>query len=62
MPAQFVEAAGRLGLRERATNRMIDSIVDAADEWPDRCEEIGFDTRRTELLTDILRSRITTLK
>jgi serine/threonine-protein kinase HipA len=59
--AQFVEAAGRLGVRERAASRMIDSIVDAAEEWPDRCEEIGFDTRQTELLTDILRSRITTL-
>jgi serine/threonine-protein kinase HipA len=58
----FMDAAVRLGLRERATSRMIDSIVDAAGEWPDRCEEIGFTDRQTELLTDMLRSRIETLK
>jgi serine/threonine-protein kinase HipA len=58
----FMDAAARLGLRERATSRMIDSIVDAAERWPDRCEEIGFTDRQTELLTDMLRSRIHTLK
>ena len=60
--AHFIDAASRLGLRERATARMIDSIVDSAGEWPDRCEEIGFTARQTELLTDLLRSRLETLR
>jgi serine/threonine-protein kinase HipA len=60
--AHFMEAAAHLGLRERATSRMIDSIVDAAGEWPNRCEEIGFTDRQTELLTDMLRARLETLK
>jgi serine/threonine-protein kinase HipA len=60
--AHFMDAASRLGLRERATARMIDSIVDSAGEWPNRCEEIGFTDRQTELLTDLLRSRLETLK
>jgi serine/threonine-protein kinase HipA len=60
--AHFMESAASLGLRERAMSTMIDSIADVADGWPDRCGEIGFDTRQTELLADFLRSRIHTLK
>jgi serine/threonine-protein kinase HipA len=41
---------------------MIDSVVHAAGEWPDRCAEIGFDTRQTQLLAEMLRARIETLK
>jgi serine/threonine-protein kinase HipA len=58
----FIEAATRMGLRERAPSRMIDSIIDAAGAWVDRCDEIGFTARQTELLTNLLRSRIATLK
>jgi serine/threonine-protein kinase HipA len=58
----FIEAATRMGLRERAPSRMIDSIVDAAEAWADRCHEIGFTARQTKLLTNMLRSRIATLK
>jgi serine/threonine-protein kinase HipA len=58
----FIEAATRMGLRERATSRMIDSIVDRAGAWVDRCEEIGFTARQTELLTETLQSRLATLK
>jgi serine/threonine-protein kinase HipA len=60
--SHFIEAATRMGIRERATSRMIDSIVEAAEDWPDRCAEIGFTARQTELLTNLLRSRIKTLK
>lgn len=60
--SHFVEAANRLGLRERATCRMIDDVLDAAEPWHDRCEEIGFTTRQTDLLANMLRSRIATLK
>jgi serine/threonine-protein kinase HipA len=60
--SHFIEAATRMGIRERATSRMIDSIVEAAEDWPDRCVEIGFTARQTELLTKLLRSRIKTLK
>lgn len=60
--AHFLYAAEQLGLRTRAPSKMIDSIVHAAAEWPDRCIEIGFDTRQTQLLADMLRARIETLK
>lgn len=60
--AHFLYAAEQLGLRSRAPSKMIDSVVHAAGEWPDRCAEIGFDTRQTRLLADMLRSRIETLR
>jgi serine/threonine-protein kinase HipA len=41
---------------------MIDEIIDAAQGWPDRCQEIGFDGRRTELLAEMLRARIKSLE
>jgi serine/threonine-protein kinase HipA len=58
----FIEAATRLGLRERATATLIDTIVEAALPWSDRCAEVGFSARQTELLGNMLRSRIETLK
>jgi serine/threonine-protein kinase HipA len=58
----FIEAAKRLGLRERAVAGMIDEIIDAAEDWPDRCQEIGFDDRQTELLAEMLHTRIKSLK
>lgn len=58
----LLESAARLGLRSRAPARMIDEIVDAAQQWPARCDEIGFTTRQTELLSEMLWSRIATLK
>lgn len=54
----FVEAGARLGLRERATNRMIDALIEVAATWADRCEEIGFTDRDTERLANLLRERI----
>ncbi|MCV7377499.1 protein kinase [Mycobacterium alsense] len=57
----FMEAAARLGLRERAPASMINDVVDGAAQWPDRCDQIGFDERKTELLSEMLRSRIATL-
>jgi serine/threonine-protein kinase HipA len=60
--ANFIDAAEQLGLRERATAGMINEIIDAAQGWPDRCQEIGFDDRRTELLAEMLRARIKSLE
>ncbi|MED5811160.1 type II toxin-antitoxin system HipA family toxin [Mycolicibacterium sp. 050232] len=60
--ANFVDAGERLGIRARATSRMIDELVDAAYDWPDRCGQIGFDDRQTELLADMLRTRLGSLK
>lgn len=60
--AHFVDAGERLGLRPRATSRMIDSIVDGAQDWPSRCGDIGFDDRQTELLAQMLRKRIGSLQ
>ena len=59
--ANFIDAGLRLGLRERAVTRMIDALVKAAHGWAERCTEIGFDARTTELLAGLLRHRLTTL-
>ena len=60
--ADFVGAGERLGLRPRAITRMVDTVVDAAQDWPDRCGEIGFDDRQTKLLAQMLRTRIDSLR
>jgi serine/threonine-protein kinase HipA len=60
--ADFLGAGERIGLRPRATTRMIDAIVDAAQDWPDKCGEIGFDDRQTKLLAQMLRRRIDSLR
>lgn len=57
----FVDAGERLGLRRRAIDRMLDELVDSAGPWTERCEEIGFDERQTELLQSMLRDRIAAL-
>jgi serine/threonine-protein kinase HipA len=58
---QFVDAGDRLGLRSRATTRMIDSVADAAQDWPERCGDVGFDDRNSDRLAKMLRSRIGSL-
>lgn len=58
----FLEAGERLGLRQRALTAMIDRLVDSAQIWPDRCGEIGFEARQTELLARMLHTRIDSLK
>jgi serine/threonine-protein kinase HipA len=60
--ADFVDAGERLGLRPRATKSMLDSLVDAAIAWPDRCDQIGLAPRQTELLARMLDARIVSLK
>lgn len=60
--ADFMDAGERLGLRRRAITRMIDAIVDAARDWPDKCGEIGFDERQTKLLAQMLRKRMDSLR
>ena len=60
--ADFLDAGERLGLRPRATARMIDAIVEAAEDWPDKCGEIGFDDHQTTLLEKMLRTRIDSLR
>jgi serine/threonine-protein kinase HipA len=58
----FIGAGERLGLRSRAIQRMIDAVVDAAQDWPDKCGQIGFDDRQTKLLGQMLRRRIGSLR
>jgi serine/threonine-protein kinase HipA len=41
---------------------VIDEVIDAAEDWPDRCQEIGFDGRQTDLLANMLHARIKSLK
>lgn len=40
---------------------MIDAIVDAARDWPDKCGAIGLETKQTELLAQLLHGRIKSL-
>ena len=56
--ADFLDAGERLGLRPRAIVTMIDAVVEAAQDWPDKCGEIGFDDHQTTLLEKMLRTRI----
>jgi serine/threonine-protein kinase HipA len=58
----FIEAGECFGLRQRATANVIDALVDAAQVWPERCDQIGFDDRQTERLAQMLRTRIDSLK
>jgi serine/threonine-protein kinase HipA len=60
--ANFVDAGEKLGLRPRATTNMIDSLLESARAWPDKCDEIGFEDQKTELLAQLLRTRIDGLK
>lgn len=60
--ADFLSAAQRLGVRERAAATMIDSLCEAAEDWPDRCGEIGFADQQTTLLAKLLRTRIEGLR
>ena len=41
---------------------MIDTLLDTARAWPDKCEEIGFGDRQTELLAQLLQTRIENLR
>nr|WP_233165439.1 HipA domain-containing protein [Mycobacterium sp. AT1] len=60
--ANFVDAGERLGLRPRATVAMVDALVDGASPWPEHCDRIGFDDKKTHLLEQMLRKRIDSLK
>lgn len=57
----FIDSGERLGVRPRATAAMIDTVIDGAQPWPERCGEIGFDDRQSELLAQLLRTRIKSL-
>ncbi len=60
--ASFIDSGQRLGIRKRAVVAMIDTLVDGASGWPERCEWIGFDERQTTSLSRMLRARIKRLK
>ncbi len=60
--AHFIESGERLGLRSRATERMINGLVSASESWIDRCEEIGYDEPTTERLRTMLRERRASLQ
>jgi len=59
---KILDAAARLGLRDRAAARMIDDVTEAAHGWIDRCAQIGFTPRQTDLLAELLRARTTSLQ
>jgi serine/threonine-protein kinase HipA len=60
--AHFLDAAARLGLRDRAAARMIDDITDAVHGWIGRCAEIGFTPHQTDLLAEMLKARTVSMQ
>jgi serine/threonine-protein kinase HipA len=54
----LIESGGRLGLPDRAVNRMLDQLVERAAPWVGRVEEIGMEERPTQLLAGFLGRRI----
>lgn len=58
----LVSAGERLGIRARATERMLDEVVEAALRWRERCSDIGFDDRQTDRLAEMLRDRAAGLR
>ena len=58
----LVESGARLGLPERATIRVIDQIANRAEPWLGRLDRIGLDERSTELLRELLRTRLAELR
>ena len=58
----LVESGARLGLPERATTRVIDQIANRAEPWLGRLDRIGLDERSTELLRELLRTRLAGLR
>lgn len=57
----LVDAGRRLGLPERATQGVLDRLVERAEPWPERVGRIGFGERTTELLTGLMRRRLSEL-
>ncbi|QKT06760.1 type II toxin-antitoxin system HipA family toxin [Gordonia sp. X0973] len=58
----FVESGEHLGLRPKATTRMLDRLVAASEPWVDRCDEIGYDEKTTARLRTLLDSRRDSLR
>jgi serine/threonine-protein kinase HipA len=54
----FLAFATRLRVPDRAVNRVLDRICDAAPRWIERLAEIGFDDRVTARLDRELRHRV----
>jgi serine/threonine-protein kinase HipA len=54
----LVESGRRLGLPPRATNSIVDQVVERARPWVERVDEIGLSDRATELLRVFLVRRI----
>lgn len=55
--AHWIESAGRLGVREKAIQRSLGHIVEAAGTWAERTGEIGFDARVTSRLSRLITDR-----
>jgi serine/threonine-protein kinase HipA len=58
----LVESGRRLGLSERATSGVVDRIVERAEPWLDRVDGIGLGERPTELLSELMRTRLGELR
>ncbi|MFL6130027.1 MAG: type II toxin-antitoxin system HipA family toxin [Mycobacteriales bacterium] len=58
----LVESGARLGLPERAVARVVDQIADRAEPWLDRVDRIGLGERPTELLRELIRTRLAELR
>ena len=58
----FVDFAGRLGVREPATRRLLAELTDRAEPLLDGVTQIGLDDRKTTDLIDTMRGRLTDLR
>ena len=59
--AHFVESAGRLGMPERATRRILDDVCAGVRNGIDEVDVIGFDDKQTRQLKQLLDQRCTEL-
>ncbi|NUS43456.1 MAG: type II toxin-antitoxin system HipA family toxin [Mycobacteriaceae bacterium] len=53
----WAEAAVRLGVGQRAINRSLERITDAAEPWIDRVSTIGFDDKTTSHMVTMIAER-----
>lgn len=55
--SHFLEFGERFGVKQAATQRMLDELCDSAEPWIKRLEEIGFDERKTARLREVMLKR-----
>jgi serine/threonine-protein kinase HipA len=60
--SHLLDAAMRWGLAGRAARSGLDEICDSAPAWIERVDEIGFEARTTELLGQMMATRLKAIR